>query len=102
MTGAVMASAYLRSRLSPWHHAPALLARVDDDTPVKSDIPASANQQGYLEIDSPNMESLPIAPTVGKRTRAGIPACLSFTSVTGAKQTRSAEHRNQPDGYLPG
>jgi hypothetical protein len=28
------------------------------------------------------MESLPIAPTVGKRTRAGIPACLLFTSVT--------------------
>jgi hypothetical protein len=39
---------------------------LDDDTPVKSDIPASANQQGYLEIDSPNMESLPTAPTVGK------------------------------------
>lgn len=28
------------------------------------------------------MDSLPIAPTVGKRTRAGIPACLLFTSVT--------------------
>ena len=28
------------------------------------------------------MESLPTAPTDGKRTRAGIPACLLFTSVT--------------------
>jgi len=55
---------------------------VASDTPVKSDIPASANQQGYLEIDSPNNDSVPTAPTVGKRTRAGIPACLLFTSVT--------------------
>lgn len=27
----------------------------DDDTPVKGGIPASANQQGYLEIDSLNI-----------------------------------------------
>jgi hypothetical protein len=42
------------------------ISGLDNDTPVKSDIPASANQQGYLEIDSPNIESLSTAPTVGK------------------------------------
>jgi hypothetical protein len=53
MASTVMASA------SPY--GPALRA-----TPVKSGIPASANQQGYLEIESMNIESLPTAPTVGK------------------------------------
>ena len=35
-------------------------------TPLKSDIPASANQQGYLQtVTKLNMESVPTAPTVG-------------------------------------
>ena len=53
------------------------------DTPVKGGIPASANQQGYLETKSSRIwKAYQLRQRLLRQARAGIPACLLFTSVS--------------------
>lgn len=51
--------------------------------PLKAESPPAPTSRDTLKRTIQlNMESLSSAPTLGKHTRAGIPACLLFTSVT--------------------